>query len=134
MELALKKKALEVKDSQSNAEIDSNDAMNSDGDSGANNNTRTAKPLIELNKNNGLYTITMNSMAYNDKSAVEEPVVFRLNTMKNTGEFVSSSSSLDMEFLPPAAMFASRPRIKRRNVSTSYDRIHFQPVEERKKK
>jgi hypothetical protein len=132
MELALKNEALEIKDDQSNATVDSNKSMNSKGEIGAHDHTRIAKPLLDLNKSNGLYTITMNSMTQNDKSV--EPVVFRLNTTMNNTEYVSSNSSLHMEFLPPAAMYAARPRAKRRHVSTSYDRVHFQLGEELKKK
>jgi hypothetical protein len=132
MELALKNKTLEMKDDQSNATVDSNKSMNSKGDIEARDRTRIAKPLLDLNKSNGLYTITMNSMEQNNKSV--EPVVFRLNTTINNTEYVSSSSSLHMEFLPPAAMYAAHPRAKRHHVSTSYDRVHFQPAEELKKK
>lgn len=97
--------------------------------------TRYNKSALEVKKANGLYTITMNPIVLDNKSITEEPVVFKLDTLRNTGDPMNSNSNFDFEVGPTVMMpKPSRSQIKGRTAQMQYDRAHFQSAEEIKNK
>lgn len=75
------------------------------------NKKREAVPAFKINKNNGIYTITMNY--YNDDGRLdmtEEPVVFKLAEHTNNMEGISSISNFNIEFVTPGAIHALREK------------------------
>lgn len=65
-------------------------------------------PAFKMNKNNGIYTITMNYYMDDGRlDTTEEPVVFKLADHTNDMmEGMGSTSSFDVEFVTPGAIHA----------------------------
>ncbi|XP_026820734.1 LOW QUALITY PROTEIN: uncharacterized protein LOC113559271 [Rhopalosiphum maidis] len=70
-----------------------------------------AVPAFKLNKNRGIYTITMNYYTKEGRlDKTEEPVVFKLADHTKEMDGVSSTSSFNVEFVTPGAINSLRPK------------------------
>ncbi|KAF0763450.1 Uncharacterized protein FWK35_00010903 [Aphis craccivora] len=80
-----------------------------------------AVPAFKLNKNRGIYTITMNYYTKEGRlDKTEEPVVFKLADHTKEMDGVSSTSSFNVEFVTPGAINSLRPKkpVKPKVVNT----------------
>lgn len=81
-----------------------------------------AVPAFKLNKNRGIYTITMNYYTKEGRlDKTEEPVVFKLADHTKEMDGMSSTSSFNVEFVTPGAINSLRPKkpVKPKIVNTS---------------
>lgn len=84
--------------------------------------------VLVFNKSGGAYTITMNRLDDNGRPEVAggEPIMFKLQS----AGYNSSSSSLDLELVPPGAI-DNRPRAVVRDAHTAYNPEDFAPDKKR---
>lgn len=126
-------KAKKMKDSKKPKAIEPVEKLEEEEDNNEKNESSVEelvvpKPLLQLNKKNGNYMITMNSINHNRNSVVEKPIVFMLNTVKDTAKSVSSNSSFEVELVPPMTKNMLRPGLKQREVHTTYSEGHLKPI------
>lgn len=128
-----KRIAVQTEKQQAENENESSNSSNEDDDNDddggeitdeiieENNNTYDgdlAATAFRLDKNNGIYTITMNRLTSDGHlNMAEEPVVFKLGGRLDR-EYQSSCSNFDLKFVPPVAL---DPKKSQRNVYTSYE-------------
>ncbi|XP_025206242.1 uncharacterized protein LOC112602398 [Melanaphis sacchari] len=89
-----------------------------------------AVPAFKLNKNRGIYTITMNYYTKEGRlDKTEEPVVFKLADHTKEMDGVSSTSSFNVEFVTPGAINSLRPKkpVKAKVVPTPIPIVEVLP-------
>lgn len=85
---------------------------------------KDAVPIMEFVKKDGKYKITMNCLTSDGKlDSLYKPIVFKLGVPKqaDSSDILSSSSSINFQFVPPETIYAQNYQKAHNDVSTTYD-------------
>lgn len=84
---------------------------------------KDAVPIMEFAKKDGKYKITMNCLTSDGRlDPLYKPVVFKLGVPKHLqSDILSSSSSINFQFVPPETIYARNYQKSYNDVSTTYD-------------
>lgn len=85
---------------------------------------KDAVPIMEFSKKDGKYKITMNCLTSDGRlDPLYKPVVFKFGVPKHLdqSDILSSSSSINFQFVPPETIYARNYQKGQNDVSTMYD-------------
>lgn len=111
-------------DSQKTANVKQDTAMAATTTTVAAKEIKDAVPIMEFTKKDGKYKITMNCLTSDGRlDPFYKPVVFKLAKPKNIdqSDILSSSSSINFQFVPPETIYARNYQKGYNDVSTTYD-------------